>query len=239
MPNEEVKKFFDEQVEFRKDKMDQPAERWTMQDLLDRIINKTELKKEHTVLEVGCGSGEFLQLLEHQGYKNLWGVDLSPKMIAHAKKTTSAKVSVADAAELIYEDDKFDLILAISFIQYPENPEEVFAELHRVLKPNGKLAIMAFNESGQKIKRIFKKKDKYDFYEQPHNTILICTIPELSTLLFHNNFKVTYSKPFGFVFSNCPKPLLKPNIAVSKILEKTPLSRFGRDLLIISEPAKP
>src|SRR5438552_10978291 len=63
-------------------------------------------------LEVGCGEGRIAQALRAGGY-DIEGVDASPTMIAAAMRgDPGGRYTVADAANLPFDDASFDLVVA-------------------------------------------------------------------------------------------------------------------------------
>ena len=67
-------------------------------------------KKDIKVLEIGCGQGRFLNLLQQHRQWELYGIDPSKKAIDFAKNLgINAFVGTAD--ELPFSDDTFDLII--------------------------------------------------------------------------------------------------------------------------------
>jgi SAM-dependent methyltransferase len=65
------------------------------------------------VLEVGCGTGSNLQLYHRAGCE-VFGIDLSPSMLAVAKEKLgdTAELRLGDAADMPYEDGSVDLVTA-------------------------------------------------------------------------------------------------------------------------------
>jgi len=98
---------------------------------------------ERRVLDVGCGHGHFLGLLQSLGARasNLHGVDLLAERIAYARSHhPGIRFSVGNAGELAYPDHFFDLVLLFSVLTSildPEMRKRVAAEVTRVLKPGG------------------------------------------------------------------------------------------------------
>ena len=97
------------------------------------------------VLEVGCGSGYWLRLLENLGSRpnNLHGIDISSERIGWAAASmTGICFSIGDAAQMPYRDAQFDLALQFTmFTSMLDNDarKSAAAELIRVLKPGGML----------------------------------------------------------------------------------------------------
>ena len=94
----------------------------------------------HTALDLGCGTGELMKrILEEDGSKVLYGLDLSEQMLEAAKKKLGGTVRLllGDSEHLPFEDDCFDVVYCNdSFHHYPA-PDKVLGEVCRVLKPGG------------------------------------------------------------------------------------------------------
>ena len=57
------------------------------------FVEKIDIQKPKSILDVGCGNGSFLYLLKELGYKNTMGIDLSHNMISIANsKGINARV---------------------------------------------------------------------------------------------------------------------------------------------------
>ena len=99
------------------------------------------------VLEVGCGTGTNLSLYENARC-DVFGIDLSPAMleVARRKLGERADLRLADAAELPYADDSFDLVTA--FLTLHEMPSAtrtaVMAQMVRVVNQDGRLVLIDY-----------------------------------------------------------------------------------------------
>ena len=110
----------------------------------DKIMNILEVKDNYKILDVGCGTGKLLSMIRNKNNKvDLYGIDISPKMIekAKSKKIKNVSLKVGDAEKLEFDNDQFDiLITSESFHHYPY-PSKALKEFRRVLKPNGLLIL--------------------------------------------------------------------------------------------------
>jgi ubiquinone/menaquinone biosynthesis C-methylase UbiE len=97
-----------------------------------------------TSLELGCGTGFFTLNLKLAGVLDDAHVtDLSPGMVAVAQRNARAlgfeiEGRVADAEELPYPDDTFDLVIGHAVLHHIPDVGLAFREILRVLKPGGR-----------------------------------------------------------------------------------------------------
>lgn len=94
----------------------------------------------HTALDLGCGTGEMMKrILQQNGDKTLYGIDLSEKMLEVAREKLGNEVNLVlgDSENLPFSDNFFDVVYCNdSFHHYPL-PDKVLSEVCRVLKPGG------------------------------------------------------------------------------------------------------
>lgn len=101
------------------------------------------LRAGSEVLDVGCGTGDFLRELAHRGARPV-GVDMSLGMLAAA----GAGVSVVqgDALLLPFPDRRFDAVSCGFVLRNVTSPRTLVEELARVLRPGGALALLEVAE---------------------------------------------------------------------------------------------
>jgi ubiquinone/menaquinone biosynthesis C-methylase UbiE len=90
-------------------------------------------------LDIGCGEGRVTRDLRAAGH-HVVGVDGSPSMIAAARKADpDGEYVEANAAELPFEDDTADLVLAFMSLMDLDDMPGALREISRVLQPRGRL----------------------------------------------------------------------------------------------------
>ncbi len=231
-----VEEFFDGFAEERKSILSAPAARQIYRDILSRVAKVAGLSATGIVLDAGCGSGEHLELLESMGFANLYGFDISEKMVRIAcTKCRHAKIEKGDSENLAYPSGFFDIVIAISLLMYLPEPKKGLMEIKRVLKRGGKLIVVNQNLKGSKIKNLIARRGNINLYSQPWNKNADWSLEATKKLIEESGFKILYAKNFRFVLSKCPEVLMPINILLEKVLERTFLSCFGKETLIIAE----
>jgi len=109
-----------------------------------RILDAMASFDFNSVLDVGCGTGSFLwELSKAKPGVNLFGLDISEKMLAIAEKRLGGKADLraGDSEHLPWDKGSFDVITCTdSFHHYPD-PRAVLLEFRRVLRREGKVVI--------------------------------------------------------------------------------------------------
>jgi len=99
------------------------------------------------ILDVGCGTGTHLEL--YQRYKcHLHGMDRSPAMleIARERLGDSAHLDLADASQMPYASQRFDLILSMLSLHEmsPHSRQSTLSEMKRALNNTGHILMIDF-----------------------------------------------------------------------------------------------
>jgi ubiquinone/menaquinone biosynthesis C-methylase UbiE len=111
--------------------------------VLDSLISKARLGPVSSVLEIGCGTGNYLAALDESAACHCWGIDSSEAMLAEARKACpKAQFSCAPAEQMDIPSDHFDLAFAVDVIQHIADRSRAFEECRRVLRPSGKLCLV-------------------------------------------------------------------------------------------------
>lgn len=106
--------------------------------LLDKYL-PPDTGRPRNALDLGCGTGLNLDHLSH--YARPTGTDFSEEALAFCRERGHASLAKADAAELPFPDNYFDIITALDVIEHLDDDHAAFTELKRVLRPGGLLVV--------------------------------------------------------------------------------------------------
>lgn len=99
-----------------------------------------------TVLDVGCGRGITLSILQKEGVK-CFGVERS-EVSASSAKSAGVEVFAGDLADAPFDKESFDIITYWQVLEHLENPLQALEHSFEMLKPNGKLLIQVPDVDG-------------------------------------------------------------------------------------------
>jgi SAM-dependent methyltransferase len=116
------------------------------------FINRLPLQAGMKVLDVACGTGN-LSLPAARLGALVTGVDIAPNLIEQARENAKreglqVQFDEGDAEALPYEDASFDAVVTMFGAMFAPRPELVAAELKRVCKPGGFIAMANWTPSG-------------------------------------------------------------------------------------------
>jgi len=130
----------------------------------ENFISRLNLKPGMKVLDVACGTGN-LALPAARAGAEVTGVDIAPNLVEQARENAkreglNAKFDEGDAEALPYADASFDAVVTMFGAMFAPRPELVAAELKRVCRPGGSIAMANWTPSGF-IGQMFKTNSAY------------------------------------------------------------------------------
>ncbi|KIO53761.1 bifunctional demethylmenaquinone methyltransferase/2-methoxy-6-polyprenyl-1,4-benzoquinol methylase UbiE [Flavobacterium hibernum] len=130
-----------------------------------KIVSDTKPKK---ILDIATGTGDLAILMTQTNAEKIIGLDISAGMLEVGKKKVEAKglsnvidLVLGDSEKIPFDDNYFDAITVGFGVRNFENLEKGFAEILRVLKPNGVFVIL---ETSVPDKTPYKQG--YNFYSK-------------------------------------------------------------------------
>lgn len=169
------------------------------------VFSLMDVKPGKTSLDVGCGTGNYTIELAKRGLKTT-GIDSSEEMLALAEEKARRKgleitFQRADAMNLPFPESSFEMVISTGLLCFLVEPEKALIEMHRVLKPGGRLVIGTLNKRSpwvlfRRIKGMFK--------ETIYNQARFISPAELEGLIKKAGFEVRESRTCLFFFPvNC------------------------------------
>ena len=116
------------------------------------LIDRARVQAGERIVDVGCGCGATAIALAHQvgPTGHVLGVDISGPMLARGRQVAPAGLPVefvlADATVHPFEPAGFDLLVSRFGVMFFAEPARSFANLHRALRPSGRLAFACWKD---------------------------------------------------------------------------------------------
>lgn len=113
-------------------------------------LEMVQLSSSDTILDIGCGGGRTISMLvERAPDGKVYGIDHSPDCVAWSAeynrsliKEGQAEVFHASVEKTPFQDNYFNLVVAVETIYFWPNILDCFKEIHRIIKPGGNLLIV-------------------------------------------------------------------------------------------------
>jgi ubiquinone/menaquinone biosynthesis C-methylase UbiE len=125
-------------------------------DLVEWVLGHAAWNGAETVLDVGCGTGQYLAQLARRGGMRLVGFDLSRGMLADLARQWHGALlphlAVADAQALPLADACCDVVLAMHMLYHVPDIAQAAREFRRVLRPGG--VLLALTNSEQHLQKL-------------------------------------------------------------------------------------
>ncbi len=113
-----------------------------------QYIHKVPIRRAGNLLDVGCGTGEFLLAAAAMGYAPV-GIELTEAAAAVARTRTSMPVLVGNVAvEHLLPPSEFDVVTLWGVIEHEPDPVSLIRACARALRPHGWLLLETPNSQG-------------------------------------------------------------------------------------------
>ena len=126
---------------------------------LDLLVKLIDPEPGLKMLEVGIGTGLFAMEFRRLGLE-VSGIDPAEKMLEIAQRR-GFNVKVGVGEEIPFQDDTFDVVLAMTSLEASREPSRFLKEMKRVAKPSGKVVVavlnlLSFYGLSRRIRGLFK-----------------------------------------------------------------------------------
>src|SRR5262249_51651496 len=109
---------------------------------LDRmLLEVVDLDRIGTIAELCCGHGEAFKLVDGRAKRGV-GLDISVTMLEEALRRFGSRDAIfvqGDVTKARLASDAFDSVLVLGGIHHINDRTKLFEEIHRILKPGGRL----------------------------------------------------------------------------------------------------
>jgi SAM-dependent methyltransferase len=121
-------------------------------DEAENFVNRLGIKAGDKLLDVACGTGNTAIPAARVGAA-VTGVDIATNLLEQAQRRAASdgldiRFEEGDAEELQFPDASFDVVLTMFGAMFAPRPERVAAELIRVCKPGGMIAMANWTPEG-------------------------------------------------------------------------------------------
>ena len=189
------------------------------------ILSLTEAEfQEKKVLDVGCGTGEFLAALQKKGCQ-VWGVDFDHIAIGVAKKQFGLEHVFALPLEDFFKNvafARFDIITCFEVIEHVDNPLRLLSYIREALEPRGRVFL-----STPSRERIAAHSNVWDY---PPNHLTRWSEQALSNVAQRAGFQVQridYVDQFQILLESVQGSL---QTGLVKRMARSPGSKYSRAL---------
>lgn len=101
-----------------------------------------KLRSKHAALEIGTGTGVFLEYLKQAGFSRLVGVEPSSAAIQAAPAHRQSWIRESIFREEDFEPESFDFICCFMTLEHVRDPQQIVSAASRLLRPGGALAFV-------------------------------------------------------------------------------------------------
>jgi 2-polyprenyl-6-hydroxyphenyl methylase / 3-demethylubiquinone-9 3-methyltransferase len=163
-----------------------------------------EIKKQKDagvqILDVACGAGFLSNAFATSGF-DVTGIDLSQNSLEVAKRydrTKTVRYLYANAYELPFADQSFDVVCAMDILEHVEKPQRLIQEASRVLRKDGLFFFHTFNRNFLSYLIVIKGIDWFVKNVPPHMHVyhLFIKPNELSSICLKEQLPIRYLTGF-------------------------------------------
>ncbi|HEC35768.1 MAG TPA: class I SAM-dependent methyltransferase [Anaerolineae bacterium] len=161
--------------------------RWNRRYSLSKLCRFIERARTGgRLLDVGCGTGNFLAQMRKRGGWEVYGLDINWEAIEYAQRRFHLRVCSGVLEEAQYPSAFFDVVTLWNVLEHLHNPRQTLREVRRILHPDGILALSVPN-GGSLDARLF---GPYWIGLDPPRHLYTFTRKTLEQLLVQTGFRI-------------------------------------------------
>lgn len=105
------------------------------------------VRERRRIMEIGCGSGFFLERALDEGFAEAWGVEPSVAAVEQASPRVRDRIRIGLYERATFAPEQFDLVCAFQILDHAPEPAEMLRACHAHLRPGG-VALFINHDAG-------------------------------------------------------------------------------------------
>ncbi len=116
-------------------------DKWEFSEAL-RILS--DQPRDTRILEIGCGSGEFLEMCRESGFENVSGIEFNERALSLCRQK-GLDVTDQRIEDIAASDERYDFVCAFQVLEHVPDPVGFLRDASQALSKGGKLIVCTPN----------------------------------------------------------------------------------------------
>ncbi len=182
--------------------------------------------KNKSILEIGCGNGDFLKILFNNNYYNIYGLEPAKLNLSLLDNSLKERIINKTFSNKLFSEKSFDVICAFMVLEHILKPDKFLIDCRNILKSDGCIILVVHNINSYLTFLLGEKNPIINlghiYYFSPQ------TIKKILTITGYKNIKIYSMKntyTLNYWIEMLPLNFFYKNIAI-KTLKKFQLNNI-------------